>query len=197
MHPKELGGEMKRIQCPCCGYFTIESHDEVIFVADDSKNPRVSMYNFFDIWSDTELSLTSLEEFYYQYSFELTKITEKVGMKINNLKKDSFTAHEDYLKGAASSIMTMFQKNDLFNKLYFLEYQTFISNPNVTNAKKCFKESQVYGILSAYKLFYVGCSRARKDITVLLDSNKIKGNMDLQIQKFEQLGFKVHNESLI
>ena len=30
MHPKELGGEMKRIQCPCCGYFTIESHDEVI-----------------------------------------------------------------------------------------------------------------------------------------------------------------------
>ena len=174
-----------------------ESHDEVIFVADDSYNPHVSMYNFFDIWSDTELSLTSLEEFYYQYSFELTKITEKVGMKINNLKKDSFTAHEDYLKGAASSIMTMFQENDLFNKLCFLEYQTFISNPNVTNAKKCFKESQVYGILSAYKLFYVGCSRARKDITVLLDSNKIKGNMDLQIQKFEQLGFKVHNESLI
>ena len=174
-----------------------ESHDEVIFVADDSYNPHVSMYNFFDIWSDTELSLTSLEEFYYQYSFELTKITEKVGMKINNLKKDSFTAHEDYLKGAASSIMTMFQENDLFNKLCFLEYQTFISNPNVTNAKKCFKESQVYGILSAYKLFYVGCSRARKDITVLLDSNKIKGNIDLQIQKFEQLGFKVHNESLI
>ena len=93
--------------------------------------------------------------------------------------------------------MTMFQENDLFNKLCFLEYQTFISNPNVTNAKKCFKESQVYGVLSAYKLFYVGCSRARKDITVLLDSNKIKGNMDLQIQKFEQLGFKVHNESLI
>ena len=59
----------------------------------------------------------------------------------------------------------------------------------MTNAKKCFKESQVYGILSAYKLFYVGCSRARKDITVLLDSTKISGNMDLQIQKFEQLGF--------
>lgn len=171
-----------------------ESHNEVIFVADDSRNPSVSMYKFFDIWSGTELSLTSLEEFYYQYSLELTKITEEVGMKINDLKKDGFITHEDYLIGAASSIMTMFQGDDLFSKLCLQDYQTFMSKPNVTNATKCFRESQVYGILSAYKLFYVGCSRARKDITVLLDSNKIEGNMDLQIQKFEQLGFSVCNE---
>lgn len=174
-----------------------ESHDEVIFIADDSRNPSVSMYKFFNIWSDTEISLSSLEEFYYQYSLELTKITEKVGMKINDLNADRFNTHKNYLKGVASSMMKIFQENDLFNRLCLQDYQIFISRPNVTNAKKCFKESQVYGILSAYKLFYVGCSRARKDITVLLDSNKIKGNMDLQIQKFEQLGFKVHNESLI
>lgn len=174
-----------------------ESHDEVIFVADDSYNPHVSMYSFFDIWSDTELSLTLLEEFYYQYSLKLTKTTEEIGMKISDLKRDGFITYKDCLIGAASSIMTTFQGNDLFSKLCLQDYQTFMSKPNVTNAKKCFKESQVYGILSAYKLFYVGCSRARKDITVLLDSNKIKGNMDLQIQKFEQLGFKVHNESLI
>lgn len=155
------------------------------------------MYSFFDIWSDTELSLTLLEEFYYQYSLKLTKTTEEIGMKISDLKRDGFITYKDCLIGAASSIMTTFQGNDLFSKLCLQDYQTFMSKPNVTNAKKCFKESQVYGILSAYKLFYVGCSRARKDITVLLDSNKIKGNMDLQIQKFEQLGFKVHNESLI
>lgn len=171
-----------------------ESHDEVIFIADDSRNPSVSMYKFFDIWSGTELSLTSLEEFYYQYSLELTKITEKVGMKISDLNADRFNTHNNYLKGVASSIMTIFQENDLFNRLCLQDYQIFISRPNVTNAKKCFKESQVYGVLSAYKLFYVGCSRARKDITVLLDSNKIEGNMDLQIQKFEQLGFSVRNE---
>lgn len=171
-----------------------ESHDEVIFIADDSRNPSVSMYKFFNIWSDTEISLSSLEEFYYQYSLELTKITEKVGMKISDLNADRFNTHKNYLKGVASSMMTIFQENDLFNRLCLQDYQIFISRPNVTNAKKCFKESQVYGILSAYKLFYVGCSRARKDITVLLDSNKIEGNMDLQIQKFEQLGFSVCNE---
>ncbi len=118
-------------------------------------------------------------------------------MKISDLKNDGFTTHEGYLMGAVSNIMTMFQENNLFNKLCLLDYQKFISKPNVSNVKKCLNEPKVYGILSAYKLFYVGCSRARKDITVLLDSNKIKGNMDLQIQKFEQLGFKVHNESLI
>lgn len=171
-----------------------ESHDEVIFIADDSRNPSVSMYKFFNIWSDTEISLSSLEEFYYQYSLELTKITEKVGMKISDLNADRFNTHKNYLKGVVSSMMTIFQENDLFNRLCLQDYQIFISRPNVTNAKKCFKESQVYGILSAYKLFYVGCSRARKDITVLLDSNKIEGNMDLQIQKFEQLGFSVCNE---
>ncbi|MBP9489652.1 ATP-dependent helicase [Candidatus Saccharibacteria bacterium] len=171
-----------------------ESHDEVIFIADDSRNPSVSMYKFFNIWSDTEISLSSSEEFYYQYSLELTKITEKVGMKISDLNADRFNTHKNYLKGVASSMMTIFQENDLFNRLCLQDYQIFISRPNVTNAKKCFKESQVYGILSAYKLFYVGCSRARKDITVLLDSNKIEGNMDLQIQKFEQLGFNVCNE---
>lgn len=171
-----------------------ESHDEVIFVADDSNNPRVSMYNFFDIWSDTELSLTLLEEFYYKYSFELTEITEELGMKISDLKKDGFTTHEGYLMSAVSNIMTMFQENNLFNKLCLLDYQKFISKPNVSNIKKCFNESKVYGILSAYKLFYVGCSRARKDITVLLDSTKISGNMDLQIQKFEQLGFIIEQD---
>ena len=126
-----------------------ESHDEVIFIADDSRNPSVSMYKFFNIWSDTEISLSSSEEFYYQYSLELTKITEKVGMKISDLNADRFNTHKNYLKGVASSMMTIFQENDLFNRLCLQDYQIFISRPNVTNAKKCFKESQVYGILCA------------------------------------------------
>ncbi|OJG90759.1 hypothetical protein RV16_GL001007 [Enterococcus saccharolyticus] len=171
-----------------------ESHDEVIFIADNGSNPSVSMYKFFDLWSDTDISLSSLEEFYYQYSFELIKITEKVGVRISALNAGSFIPHKDYLKDSASNIMTMFQGNDLFNKLCLQDYQTFISKPNVTNVKKCFRESQIYGILSAYKLFYVGCSRARKDLTILLDNTKVTGGLNRQIQKFEQVGFEVYNK---
>lgn len=45
-----------------------ESHDTVIFVADDSRNtPLVYMYNFFEIWSKIDFSLKEFEGFYYEY----------------------------------------------------------------------------------------------------------------------------------
>lgn len=50
---------------------------------------------------------------------------------------------------------------------------------------------QENSILSAYKLFYVGCSRARRNLTILLDSSKIKGNLEPQKKRFEEIGFQV------
>lgn len=50
---------------------------------------------------------------------------------------------------------------------------------------------QIYTDLSAYKLFYVGCSRARRNLTILLDSSKIKGNLEPQKKRFEEIGFQV------
>lgn len=63
----------------------------------------------------------------------------------------------------------------------------------MANAKSCFKESTVYGVISAYKLFYVGCSRARKKLTILIDEKKIQGNSDI-LKKFEDLGFAIQNK---
>ena len=67
--------------------------------------------------------------------------------------------------------------------------------PNVTNAKKCLKETTVFGVLSAYKLFYVGCSRARKNLTIIIDRSKIKTNFELQKNKFVELGFTIQESS--
>ena len=53
------------------------------------------------------------------------------------------------------------------------------------------KESSVLGILSAYKLFYVGCSRARKNLSILLDCSKLQGDVLKQKEKFKELGFTV------
>lgn len=172
-----------------------ESHDEVIFVADNSNNPSVSMYKFFNILSDTELSLASLEIFYYKYSFEVAEICKVVGMKISDFKKADFEHHEIFLKEAASNIVSLFENNELFNKICLPNYQKFMTKSNMSNMKNCFKESQVYGILSAYRLFYVGCSRARKELTILLDNNKIIGDLEKQIKKFEQLGFIIEKDA--
>jgi hypothetical protein len=66
-----------------------------------------------------------------------------------------------------------------------------LSNPNVTNAKGCFKENQAYGALCAYRLFYVGCSRARRNLTVFIDKNKVTGYSDDLVKKLISTGFVV------
>ena len=173
-----------------------ESHDEVIFIADQSnKNPVVHMYIFFDLWTNFDFSLSELEEFYYLYSSDLIKISKEIGLKFNALNKNNFAPIKPTLVIAASDMITKFKTQYLFSTLCLSNYELFINNPTITNAKACFKETTIYGILSAYKLFYVGCSRSRKNLTILLDRTKIIGNEDRQINKFKYLGFQVlHDE---
>ena len=173
-----------------------ESHDEVIFVADKSTgNPVVHMYKFFELWTAFDFSLSKLEEFYYLYSSDLTKITKEIGFKFNDLNRHNFADIKPILVKAASDIQKKFITIDLFNVLCLPKYESFINKPNIKNAQACFKETTVYGILSAYKLFYVGCSRSRKNLTILLDRNKIDGNEDKQIGHFKSLGFQVFIEN--
>ena len=71
------------------------------------------------------------------------------------------------------------------------KYVEYLDKPGVTKARECLKENSVLGILSAYKLFYVGCSRARRNLTILLDRSKLQGDVPWQKEKFKELGFSV------
>ena len=66
-------------------------------------------------------------------------------------------------------------------------YEEYLKKPNVGNAKKCFKD----GIVMAYKLFYVGCSRARKNLTVIVEDSKITEFREDFINKIKAIGFVV------
>ena len=57
-----------------------------------------------------------------------------------------------------------YKDNKIFEAIYKEDFTAFNSKPNVTNAKKVFEVSKVEGILTMYKLFYVGCPRARKKL---------------------------------
>lgn len=172
-----------------------ESHDSVIFVADDSStNPIVHMYSFFEMWAKVSFSIKEFNDFYYSYLNELSDLQKSINMKIDKLNSDTFKEHETTLVGKATELLKKFGDNPYFNYLCKEYYTKFLARPGATNAKSCFKESKVYGIFSAYKLFYVGCSRARKKLTVLIDSNKIKGDIEAQKKNFEKLGFDVHME---
>ncbi len=118
---------------------------------------------------------------------------ESIGMKINDLRKDTYQANESFLISEAKEILEQFKEDRVFDYLCASKYKRFLEKPGVTRAKDCFKENLIYGPLSAYKLFYVGCSRARKNLTILVDKSKVQGDLDLLIDKFKKIGFTVKN----
>lgn len=170
-----------------------ESHNSVVFVADDSyNNPTVHMYRFFDMWWQVPFALKSFNSFYYAYADELFDLQSSIEMQISSLNKDTYAKFENTLLERANAILCQFSENPYFDHLCKEKYISYIAKPGVTRAKDCFKESTVFGVLSAYKLFYVGCSRARNNLTIILDRSKIKGNLEMQTKKFAELGFEVN-----
>ena len=115
-------------------------------------------------------------------------------MQTKDLTADSHNKNEAnklILIQASQNMLDTFKTNELFELLCKGYYEEYLQKPNVGNAKKCFKDSTVYGVLVAYKLFYVGCSRARKNLTVVVDENKISDFTDAFKEKLKKIGFKV------
>lgn len=169
-----------------------ESHDSVVFVADNSyNNPIVHMYRFFEMWAKLSVSIKSFNQFYYAYVSELSDLQDTIKMKINDLTKESYVQFEDVIIEQVNAIINRFAENPYFEFLCKEKYNQYLAKPGVTKVKECLRESTVFGVLSAYKLFYVGCSRARKNLTILLDRSKIKGDFEQQKNKFTELGFKI------
>ena len=175
-----------------------ESHDTVIFVADDSRNsPFVYMYNFFEIWSKIDFSLKEFESFYYEYLKFILSVEKELGMKINDLNASTHNKNEEnkkLLMDKSKEILSKFNESNLFNYLCKDIYVEYLNNPIVGNVKKCFKNNTVYSVLSAYRLFYVGCSRARRNLTILVDESKIIPFCDEFNQKAKETGFIIEQQ---
>ena len=169
-----------------------ESHDSVIFLAEDCKNtPIVNMYEFFDLWSHFDISLDTFQEFYYQYITLLKEKESLIGYKFTKIDGSILESCQDLLCKSARDICAHFNQNKYFLELCQNQYENFLAKQTVKNTKAAFNEKRIYGVLSAYKLFYVGCSRARRNLTILLDQSKMQGDIELQLIKFRALGFDV------
>lgn len=169
-----------------------ESHNSVVFVADDSsRTPIVHMYRFFNLLCQMPVSLQSFNQFYYAYSRELADLQTTIKMKISELKSTDYSQYEHEIQKKVNIIVERFSDNPYFQQICRDKYVEYLRRPGVTKARECLKESSVLGILNAYKLFYVGCSRARKNLSILLDSSKLQGDVLKQKEKFKELGFTV------
>lgn len=169
-----------------------ESHDTVVFVADNSRsNPVVHMSNFFEMWSNIDITLSEFDAFYYIYSQMLNQIENKIGMKCSQLKADTYISVASIIDEELQAFTKKNETNPYYIQLLKVKMDKYFGKKNVTNVKECLKEGTVYGPLCAYRLFYVGCSRAKRNLVIMINKKDIEGFEDKLRNKLMITGFNV------
>ena len=169
-----------------------ESHDTVVFVADNSRsNPVVHMSKFFEMWSNIDITLSEFDAFYYIYSQMLNQIENKIGMKCSQLKADTYISVASIIDEELQAFTKKNETNPYYIQLLKVKMDKYFGKKNVTNVKECLKEGTVYGPLCAYRLFYVGCSRAKRNLVIMINKKDIEGFEDKLRNKLRITGFNV------
>lgn len=168
-----------------------ESHDTVVFVADNSSNPAVHMSKFFEVWSEMNITLREFDAFYYRYSNMIKDIECTMGIKISELKAKSYAAVADMIDTVLKRFISENENNPYYIFLLKPKMEKYKKKKNVTSAKACLNEGTVYGPLCAYRLFYVGCSRARKNLLIIINREDVKNFEDKLYEKLKDCGFEV------
>lgn len=169
-----------------------ESHDTVLFVAENnSRTPVVSMSKFFDLWSKFDVMLGGFDDFYYAYLKLIKSVETECGLKISEIKAADYEQNAAFISKKLEEFDITYKKNDYYNALVKNAYNAYSTKQNKTKAQACLKENLVYGVLSAYRLFYVGCSRARKNLAILVDNSDVNEFKERLISKFEGIGFEI------
>ena len=169
-----------------------ESHDTVVFIADNSRsNPVVHMSKFFEMWSNIDITLSEFDAFYYIYSQMLNQIENKIGMKCSQLKADTYISVASIIDEELQAFTKKNETNPYYIQLLKVKMDKYFGKNNVTNVKECLKEGTVYGPLCAYRLFYVGCSRAKRNLVIMINKKDIEGFEDKLRNKLMITGFNV------
>lgn len=130
--------------------------------------------------------------------FNLSKfrksIENKKVMKISDLTAETHNkneANKKLLAEYSNQVLNTYRDNKLFEALLKDDFIAYLAKSTVGNAKNIFKISKIEGILTAYKLFYVGCSRARKNLVIVVDETKINKFENEFKAKLISIGFEI------
>ena len=169
-----------------------ESHDTVLFVAENnSRNPVVNMSKFFDLWSSVNVVLGEFDDFYYAFLKMVKSVENECGIKISEMKADDYNRNELFISEKILEFRDRYRDNDYYTVLLKDVYDAYFAKKNKGKAQACLKENAVYGVLAAYRLFYVGCSRARKNLAIVIDNADVAGFKERLKSKFEDIGFEI------
>lgn len=180
----------KRTDCSTQHGVKGEGHDNVIFVSESSSNPNVNIYEFYKVFSKYDIRTKDLENFNWLYTKYITEIEALTNTSISKLNKEIYETHLDRINEIISKMYNEIKNYELFD-LIKEKYKNYIIKQKITALKDFLKKGYYQSILSAYKLFYVGCSRARKNLIILVSKSKTKDYQLELIEKFKKIGFDV------
>lgn len=168
-----------------------ESHDTVLFVAENNSGiPVVNMSTFFDLWSAVKVVLGDFDDFYYAFLKLVKSVENECDIKISEMKKDDYYRNESFILEKISQFSDRYRDNNYYNVLLKDKYDAYFAKKNKGKAQDCLNENAVYGVLSAYRLFYVGCSRARKNLAIVIDNADVASFKERLKSKFKSIGFE-------
>ena len=172
-----------------------EGHEQVFFIAEDCPSLGIAMYNFFKMRTKIAIEFQSLQKFYYEYKAEIERV--KKAVEVDFLKNITYYQNEypkiiEYVK----EIDEKFANNEYYKYCYQDFYQSGVAQNKVHQHIKSYMNiNLIKNILLAYKLFYVGCSRAKKELVVFVLENKIAEFRADFISTFEKMGFEIKVDS--
>lgn len=168
-----------------------EGHDEVVFIAEDSGNPSVKMYKFFELMAKNDVCYNEFENFYYEYIKDVNNFENKNNIKVLELKKDTYNQYASSLNELLHKLNQKYN-NNLYYKFFFWDsYQLYVQKSGVTKFRNAINPNNIFGTLIAYKLFYVGCSRAKKTLKIIVKRSKLDRFYNEFKDKIQKLGFDV------
>ncbi|TVX98330.1 UvrD-helicase domain-containing protein [Cohnella terricola] len=176
-----------------------EGHDVIALKLADSSSLNVQMYLFLELLAKDIFDYKTLKGIVNQINALKTKYSEIIGDSLSGIKTDVFKEKKELLDQLIGDIIYVLTENeDLHNfPLVKDSFQRYRQSSNVTNFKKCISVvNKLEGSILAYKLFYVGCSRAKEKLDVYLCEDKIQGFITEFSSKMERFGFEVINETI-
>jgi DNA helicase II / ATP-dependent DNA helicase PcrA len=172
-----------------------EGHDWISLKISDGNNPNVKMYFFLELFSKGLFNYETLTYISREAKSHINSFIKTTGRKTSGLKASEYKLIEGQCKSLISDLkISLMNDKKIFDEYLVLDFSNFEKKPNITNFIKCVRlVNKIHGVLLAYKLFYVGCSRAKRKLDVYVKGSEIHCFREEFISTIKKIGFEVNN----
>ncbi|WP_172460137.1 UvrD-helicase domain-containing protein [Priestia endophytica] len=171
-----------------------EGYDHVALkVSDGTNNPNVKMYLFLEMLSKDLFNYQDLCSINVVVVNNIKNFTDSVGKKVSKLNASDYKQYKHQCSLCIINIKkALIVNKSLYEEFFAKDIISFEEKLNISTFKKCITAvNRIEGVLLAYKLFYVGCSRAKKKLDVYVTQKNIQGFKKEFISKMKEIKFEV------